>query len=347
MVAVVLSLAVLGLIVADKLASPPHLERRIAAIVGPKYKVDIGDARYNPIRGTFSADYIAIEPDTVNYKEARRKTWNFTATAIRIDGIRHWALLRKNLDAREIHLDTPRLGVYLDRRVDPKKIHKPSVLPQEHLRRLKKEVRIDNILVTDGEIVLTEVAIDGVRPGTFVFADIAAMITNVSNDPSRMSLPCSIDVRSRLADEGAMHGIFEYDLSSDSLTIDGEGTIGKMEASKLNDLILNLNGIYVRGGTIDSTWFEMHVKEDVATGKVRCLYRGMEFVLVDKNSHEQNFKHQMMNLFKETRDANPHEPGQLPMTAAVHLRREPDDNVIKFVWLTVRQGLMRTLGVIN
>ena len=74
---------------------------------------------------------------------------------------------------------------------------------------------------------------------------------------------------------------------------------------------------------------------------------GMEFVLVDKNSHEQNFKHQMMNLFKETRDANPHEPGQLPMTAAVHLRREPDDNVIKFVWLTVRQGLMRTLGVIN
>ena len=345
--AALLSLVVLSLIIADKLTSPPHLERRIAAIVGPKYKVDIGDATYNPIRGTFSADYIAIEPDTVKYKEARRKTWNFTATAIRIEGMRHWALLRKNFDAREIHVHTPRLRVYLDRRVAPKKIHRPSTLPQEHLRRIDNAVRVDNILVTDGEIVLTECAVDGVRPGTFVFADIAAMITNVSNDPSRMSMPCTIDVRSRLADEGAMHGIFEYDLSSDSLTLDGEGAIGKMEASKLNDLILNLNGIYVRSGTIDSTWFDIHIKDDVATGKVRCLYRGMEFVLVDKNSHEQNLKHQLVTLFKETRDANPHEPGQLPMTAAVNLRREPDDNVIKFVWLTVRQGLLRTLGVVN
>jgi len=345
--AVALSLVVLGLIVANRLSSPPHLERRIAAMVGPEYKVDIGSARYNPIRGTFTAEYIAVEPDTIRYPQPRRKTWTFTATAIRIDGIRHWALYKKSVDVENIHLDTPRLRAHLDRTIDPQQLHRPSILPQEHLRRLEHPLRIGRVSVTDGEIVFVERAIDGARPGTFVFADIAAMITNVSNDPSRMSMPCSIDVRSNLADAGPMHGLFEYNLSTDSLSIDGKGSIGKMDATTLNDLVLNLNGIYIMSGTIDSTWFEIHVDEDVARGKVRCLYHGLEFQLTNKSSHEQGFRDELMTFFKETRDANPQEPGQPAMTAAVYRQRQPYENVIKFVWLNVRDGLLKTLGVIE
>ncbi len=35
------------------------------------------------------------------------------------------------------------------------------------------------------------------------------------------------------------------------------------------------------------------------------------------------------------------------MTASVYRRREPDDNVVKFVWVTVRDGLLKTLGVVD
>lgn len=347
MVAVVLSLAVLAFIVVDKFSSPPHLERRLSAIFGPKYTVDIGKSSYDPIRGTFTAEYIAVEPDTIRYKEQRRKTWTFTATAIRIDGIRRWPLFRKGADMAHVHVDTPRLRVYLDRHVDPKKPHRPSTLPQEHLRRLDP-LNIGEIRVNDGEIVFIERARDGVRPGTFVFADITTTITNVTNDPARMKEPSVIEVKSRLNDAGPMHGTFTYHLASDSLDIDYEGGVGKMQATELNSLLVNMNGIHVRSGTIDSLWFDMKVTDDTAAGKVRCLYHGVEFELVDKNTHEQNLEHALATLFKETRDANPHEPDEPATTASVYrIRREPDDNVIKFIWITIRDGMLKTLGVIE
>ena len=345
--AVVLSLAVLALIVVGKLSSPPHLERRLSAIFGPKYTVDIGSASYNPIRGTFTAEYVAVEPDTIRYKEQRRKTWVFTATAIRIDGIRRWPVFRKGADMAHVHVETPRLRVYLDRHMDSKQPHRPSTLPQEHLRRIDP-LNIGEIRVNDGEIVFIERARDGVRPGTFVFADISATITNVTNDPARMENPSVIEVTSRLNDAGAMNGTFTYNLASDSLDLDYEGGVGKMPATELNDLLVDLNGIHVRAGMIDSLWFDVKVADDTAVGKVRCLYRGVEFELVDKNSHEQNLKHELATFFKETRDANPHEPDEAAMTASVYrIRREPDDNVLKFVWITVRDGLLKTLGVIE
>ena len=349
MAASLLALVVLGLIVVNRLSSAAHLERRIDAAIGGDYKVDIGHARYNPLSGIFTADYIAIEPDTVNYKEPRRKTWYFTATGIRIEGIRQWALYRKSLDAERVHLDTPRLHLTLDRHVAPEVLHHPSVLPQEHLRRLPHPLRVGTVEITDCEIVYSERARDGARPGTFVFADIAATVTNVSNDPSLMTVPSTIQVRSRLADAGEMHGTFEYHLATDSLTMSGEGAVGKLDATTLNALLVNLNGIHVTSGTIDSTWFTLNIDEDVATGKVRCLYRGVHFEILDKNTRKQDLKDQLATFMGEhkTRESNPEEADEPPMIAAVHLRREPDDNLLKFVWITVRDGLMRTLGVIE
>ncbi len=317
--------------------------------MGPDYKVDIGSSHYNPIRGTFSAEYIAIERDTLKFKEPRRKTWNFTATAVRIEGIRHWALYRKSIDVSDIHFDTPRLRVYLDRHLDSQQIHRPSTLPQEHLRKLRHPLRIANLSLTNGEIIFEERARDGARPGSFTFADLSAVITNLTNDPGQMEIPCTVDVRTRLADSGAMHGRLEYNMASDSVTMDVKGEIGKMDVTTLNGLLVDLSGIHVTSGTIDSTWFDLHVVDDLATGKVQCLYRNVQFELVDKSSHEQDLKDALATLVfqNDSREANPEEHDEPPMTASVHRRRQPYENVLKLIWLSVRDGLLKTLDVVD
>jgi len=130
-VAVALALFVLGLVVVKKLSSPSQLEKRISAVVGLDYVVDIGTSFYNPIRGNFTAEYIAIEPDTVGRTGPFRRMWSFTATSMRAEDVRCWDLFRKRSEARRVHLDTPRLRVQLDRLMNGKNAAAPPPDPPE------------------------------------------------------------------------------------------------------------------------------------------------------------------------------------------------------------------------
>ncbi len=337
----------LVLVVANKLSSSPHLERRIADIIGPKYTVEIGSASFNPIRGTFSAENVAIEPDTVHYPEPRRRRWHFTAASVHIDGIRRWALYQKSIQVGNIRVDAPRLQVYFDRHVESTTRSKKSRLPHERLKGVEHPIHVETIELAKGEIIYKERARDGARPGTFVFSDLSAMITNVTNDSSHMDTPCTIDVQMTLATSARLRGVFEYDFASEALDLDCRASIGKMDARLLNDLLVNLNGIRVLSGTIDSTWFDFKVDNDLARGQVHCLYRGVEFEMLDKNTLEQGIKDKLITVLNQhrTRSSNPEKEGAPPVTANVTRRREPGVNIIKFVWQTVRQGLLQTLGV--
>jgi uncharacterized protein DUF748 len=346
---VALALFVLGLVVIKKLSSPSHMEKRIAAIVGPDYVVDIGASSYNPIRGTFTAQYIAIEPDTVRRTKPFRRMWNFTATSVRAEDVRCLELFKKSFDARRVVFDTPRLRVQLDRRIAASKPLKVSTLPHDELRQAKNPVRIDQIDITDGEIIFSECAVDGSRPGSFVFGDVSATLTNVTNDTTQMDKPCTIDIRARLADSGQLNAAFEYNLATRALDLDFRGDVGRMDVKSLNDLLVNLEGIYITSGVIDTTWFEFNVDDDVAKGTVTCLYRGVQFEVISKNSHKQGLGDALATIMSDhkSNESNPKDRDSAPVVATVVRRRDPTVPIIKFVWETVRTGLLMTLGVVD
>lgn len=347
MVAVVLALSVLGLVVIKKLSSPSHLEKRIAALVGPDYVVDIGASSYNPLRGTFTAQYIAIEPDTLRRTKPFRRMWNFTATSVRAEDVRSLELFKKSLDARRVVFDTPRLRVQVDRRIPATHPVKVSTLPHDEVKQAENLVRIDHIDITDGELIYSECAVDGSRPGSFVFGDLSATITNVTNDTTQMDVPCTIDMRARLADSGQLNAAFEYNLATSALDLDFRGSVGRMDVKSLNDLLVNLEGIYITSGVIDTTWFDFKVNEDVAKGTVTCLYHGVQFEIISKNSHKQGMGNALATMMSghESNESNPEDRDSAPIVATVVRRRDPTVPIIKFVWETVRAGLLMTLGV--
>ncbi|HEU4929028.1 MAG TPA: DUF748 domain-containing protein [Candidatus Krumholzibacteria bacterium] len=342
-----LALFVLGLVVIKKLSSPSHMEKRISAMVGPDYVVDIGASSYNPIRGTFTAEYIAIEPDTARRTEPFRRMWNFTATSVRAEDVSCLELFRKCFDARRVHFDTPRLRIQLDRRIAASKPIKVSTLPHDELRQAENPVRIDHVDITDGEIIYSECAVDGSRPGSFVFGDLSATITNVTNDTTQMDEPCTMDIRARLAGSGQLNAAFEYNLATRALDLDFRGSVGRMDVMSLNDLLVNLEGIYITSGVIDTTWFDFKVDEDVAKGTVTCLYRGLQFEIISKDSHKQGLGNALATIMSghESNESNPKDNDSAPVVATVVRRRDPTVPIIKFVWETVRAGLLMTLGV--
>ncbi len=348
-VAVVLA-TLFGTVALRHFTNPEFLEKQLAAAVGPDYRVDIGATMFNPLRRRFVATEISIVPDTTSQtvREGRlRVRYSFTASDIRISGVDLWALYKGRVAIASIQIDAPRAEMYKDHTIPGTQEQQSATFPHQVLRDVERPIRIDTIRVTDGDLVYAERASDGSRPGRFRFTDFSAVVNNVTNDSIRVRTSCSIDVQTKLADEGQLDASFDYDFTKEKLNMEYRGTISRMSGSALNDILVDLEGIRVTGGTIDTTSFVVQVQDDVATGTVRVLYRDITFEMLDKETLEKGLADRVGTLVyrAKSRESNPEDDEHPPIEMEIVRPRDPDDSLIRFVWETVREGLLRTLGV--
>jgi hypothetical protein len=328
--------------------NPDYIEKRLSAAMGPDYRVDVGSSVFNPISRRFVAADISIVPDTLSQtvRDGQlRMRYSLGASELRVIGINLWALYHGRIAIASIRVKAPVAEIYLDRIVPGPQETTSSTLPHELLKSCDRPIRIGTIHITEGDLRYSERAVDGIRPGTFQFADLSAMITHVTNDATRMETPCAIEVRTRLADAGQLVAMFECELASKRLNMKYRGSVGAMEALSLNELLVDLEGIRVSGGTIDSTSFSFQVVDDVATGELQVLYHDLGFEVVDKDTLEglsERFTTFMTNAKRHPSNPRSDEP---PLVVTIVREREPHVPLIKFVWETVREGLLSTLDV--
>jgi len=156
-----------------------------------------------------------------------------------------------------------------------------------------------------------------------------------------------IDVRTRLADSGPLHATFNYDLSSRILKMDYHATMGRMDVVAMNKLLVNLKGIRIKEGTIDSLYADIDMRGDRATGTVRLPYHGLKFEMLDKNSHDRDLGDKFSTFLysRKVHNSNPEDNNDPVTVVRVERRRLPQVSLIKFVWETVREGVFLTANV--
>lgn len=335
-----------------------YVEKRLSAAVSGHgvNRVRIGSSSYDPLRGTFVAGDIEFLPDTLLLAQrkqagsAPRTRYSVTASSLRVHGIRCWPLLRGRIVADSVSIDGGRLDVYLDRTAGPPPPVKPAILPHVSFQAIERPIRIDIIRVTNTAISYSEKARDGGRPGTIRFTDLWGTVYNVTNDSTRMtaSTPCTVDLRTRIAGAGRLNATFTYDLLSPSLSATFRGTVARMGVEPLNELLVDLEGIQLTSGTIDSMWFDFKAGEDVARGQMQVLYRDLNFKMLDKVTLDRGLGARLQTFMADKTQlhhANPADD-QKPAKVAVIIReRTPETPLLKFLWQTLREGIFSTLGI--
>ncbi len=331
------------------------LSTAIAAADGVN-RVRIGSSNFSPLRESFVARDLEFQPDTLLLAQRTqagtlpRTRYSITASSLRVHGIRFWQLLRGRIVADSVAVDGARIDVYLDRTAAPAPPAVPATLPHVSFQSIDRPIRIGVIRVTDSGIIYSERAKDGSRPGAIRFTDLWATAYNVTNDSTRMtpSTPCTIDIRTRVAGAGRLNATFGYDLLSSRLNLTYRGTVARMRADPLNELLVNLEGIRITNGVIDSTWFDFKVSEDVARGKVQVLYRDFDFELLDKITLDRGFAARLQTFIADKSKLNRANPtdDRTPAKVVPILReRTPESSLFKFLWETLREGILTTLGV--
>jgi hypothetical protein len=349
-VSTVIVAMVLVLVWIRHFTSPAFIENLFASAMGPNYRVHVGSSSFDPLSRRFVAHDISIQPDTLSLqvREGELRTrYSLMVSTLRASGVDLWGLSRERIVFASVEIDTPRVEIYLDRTVPDSTEVAPSTLPHVLLLGLERPLRIDTIRIVGGDLLYVERADDGERAGTFQFADLNANISHVTNDTTRMGTPCSIEVRSRLANAGQLDAVFEYDFRSKALAMNYRGTVGKIGALSLNELLVDLEGFRITAGVIDTTSFAFEVKDDVASGTLRVLYHDIAYEVIDKNSLEQGLKEHFGSMLYKSKShaSNPEDDEDPPTEITIRRVREPHVSLIKFVWETIREGLLRTLGV--
>ncbi|MBE0592196.1 MAG: hypothetical protein IH616_07330 [Gemmatimonadales bacterium] len=156
-----------------------------------------------------------------------------------------------------------------------------------------------------------------------------------------------IDVQMRIAEAGTVTARLAYDLMAPDLTIAYRGSVGRMPVAALNAVLVDLEGLQVTGGTLDTAWVAVDVIDNVARGRLTVRYHDLALELLDKETHEQSLGDHLRTFIGANfvlREANPAEPDGDVREGVLERRRSPEVPLAKFIWETLREGLEETVG---
>jgi len=357
--ATLLVVAVLAAVATRHYSSPGYLEKKLTTAIARGNgvnKITIGSSSFNPFRGTFVATDLVFLPDSLLVEEriqagsAPRSGYALTVSSFRVHGLRWRPLLRGHILADSITIDDARFGMNLDRTAGPSPPLTPATLPHVSFQSLAKPIRVDAIRVSNSRIGYSEKAADGSGYGTINFTELAGTIRNVTNDATLMTptTPCTIDLRTRIAEAGTMRANFTYNLLAPELSLTYRGSVTRMNVEPLNELLVNLNGIRMTSGVVDTTWFDFKADGDIAEGRIQLVYSDLDFEILNKVTHERGIGKRIKSFMITSttlNSANPSDDDDAATVATVQRERLPHTPLLKFMWQTLRQGILSTLGL--
>jgi hypothetical protein len=317
------------------------------------YLLEIGQIRASTKSSVLEVDSLLWGPtlsdstfmNTMRFRSSRYKT---RVPQILFQGIDYGSLIDSEILIASVTLEQPQLDVYLDRKL-PSQPWQVARLPHQAFQSIPTQVRIDSIFVNGGDIRYAERPDKGIRTGRIRFAEVSGSVTNLTNDPRRMSLstPAVVEASAMLAGTGRLQARIEYPLLSEKLNLSYRGKLESMDMRVFNDVLVDLDGTRIESGRIDSISFAVNVRDNAAHGSMMMLYRNLKVEKLNKPGGHREKKKTLLSWLANSAidNENLNKPDSPAKVAEIHLLRTKSSSIFKFIWQTLRQGVYSTLGL--
>jgi hypothetical protein len=318
------------------------------------HAVHVGPVAASSRAGTVSIDAVRLAPTSKSSGPAgacNRDRIDIGARGLHLRQLSFRRLLeRGELVAAMLRIDTLTVDVYSNKQLPPTGPPAQPVLPNEAFRNLGLALGVDTLYVAAGDIRYAELAPDGARPGRLHFASVKAQMRGVANRPGLLAHdgPAVIDVEALLAGQGLLRAEITYALLAPTLTMRYRGGLGRMDASGFNDILVDLEGIRLTSGRVEAVDFDVHVRNGLAAGHLVARYHDLSIDVMDKATRSENVLQQLEAFVANSvvlRTQNPPEGEETPYVAQIEYQKQPTDPFFGFLWFSLRQGLLGTLGM--
>ena len=315
----------------------------------PLSEYSLGEIDIGLSDSTLSLRALSLGPSVSDDEWSRRQTKRrdrirFSLDSLDAQGIQYRTLVRTGeLHIRRVLLGGARLNVLSDKRLlpGPKKAH---TIPQATAQRTAPAVRIDTIVVDHSEIAYLERKPKRERPGQLTFADLTGRIRNVHLPSS--GPPLAIDLSTKLMGAGAMSVHITVPLDSADFRFGLTGRIGSMPADALNGFLAETEPVRLKGGQIDSITFATTTTKGVSKTTLTPYYHDLGIDFVSQGGVGGFLKAGLIEFGANTfavRSSNPGDSKEPARTARVSRRYETTQSWLSFLWLSLRDGLLKAV----
>ncbi len=204
----------------------------------------------------------------------------------------------QKLLASKLIIDEPQITVAENLKREKRKNRTPS-MPNELLQELPFYMNIEELEIHNANIVYNERAKTGSGTGTIYFTETDALIANITNDSTLMSVstPVVIKAHTQFMDEGTLSLVMTLPLLEKDFSCTYKGSLGEMKAETINEMIVPNTNMSLKKGEIQHISFNAKVAKGVAKGEMLAKYSSFKVQVYRKNQTKKtHFKTFFSNL---------------------------------------------------
>jgi hypothetical protein len=333
---------------------PVQVDARDILRDGRDTRLAIGAFGLDLAAGTVRMDSVRAGADGSDADWLRGRRWRADRTALAVDSIRAlgldaYAWLRTSAVAgRRVDVHGLDLDIATDKRLPARRGTATHRTPQGWVREIPPRFHLDTVQVA-GRLQYRERSADAPRTGVLRFEDVRLSLTNLSNDPARMSdsTPARLRAEARLMGAGAFVLNAQIPLLAPDFQMRYDGSLGRMPATALNPFLVGIAPMQFKEGRLLGITFTATVRNGVARGQVRPRWDSL-FVDITKSAGGgggilggikravTKFAANEFVLQSENSDA-----GDTPPTnGTITHRWVPRETLLQFMWNGLRDALL-------
>ncbi|MFA6126811.1 MAG: hypothetical protein WC699_05865 [Bacteroidales bacterium] len=238
------------------------------------------------------------------------------------------------------------IRVFRDQRKEFRHVVKTTI--QDLIYRYPGYIRVDSILVANGNVLYTAHALKANEPGHISFNDLHARLFKITNDTVYKTEKAFMELHADalLMGKGKLAVILKSKIYDHQNSFSLTGNLAEMAADKLNPILEKNAFIFVTSGTIDAMKFGFLANNEKATGNMILLYHGLDLALKNKRTEDTTGLVERIKSFfinRKLLDSNPL-PGKGIRTGTIDYERDPEKFLFGYCFKSILSGMKSSLA---
>ncbi|MBO0321596.1 hypothetical protein J0X14_04745 [Muricauda sp. CAU 1633] len=238
--------------------------------------------------------------------------------------------------APSIEVEHPVMEVYRNKLLPPNTIVKK--LPNQMLREMEVDLKIDSILVSGGEVSFTKKTIPDVIPQKMILTDLNVRVKNLNNQNQGLVV---VDSENKIMGDGLFTMNYTFDPQNTDNAFIVKSSVSNFHTKSINAFMRSTLDVEV-DGTINQMFFTVDGNEWTSLGEMKMNYEDFTFTALKKDHvHVNKLKSSVANLLTKKGDRKADEDGF--RHGQFHVERDRTKWIIFYIWDNMKTGMMHTM----
>ena len=313
------------------------------------YRSSAAGLLVNNKMGIISIKQILLKPlfseaQFVSISKMQRDRYDLMFNDIVLKGVNFKKLISANIIEIESIALQPVIKIFNDRTLPFDTASLVGNYPNQALLKSPLAFYVKKIIVNNGSVFYKEKSSESKMTGTPYFTNINAVISNVTNIPSKIKQDNLLHLKAQTLFLGTSplntEWLLPLSLQSSMCTI--RGNLGQMNAKILNQITEPLAMASVKKGEINKLTFDFKCNDSESEGTTTFLYNDLTIEVLKKDNDELK-KKGLVSFLANALIRNDNPVNNTTYTGQIDFKREIDKSFFNLLWKSIFDGVKKTV----